>query len=47
MSQDINKPEYIDVDNVETNHDYHRQDQGGIVTAHNGVADKLLKNNDL
>ena len=46
MSQDPNKPEYIDAHNVETNHDYHRQDQGGMVTTHNGVADRLLSKND-
>lgn len=27
--------------------DFMRQDRGGMVTNHNGVADKLLKNNDL
>ena len=48
MSQDPNKPEYLDVDHVETNYDYHRQDEGGMVTTHNGVADRLLsKNNKL
>jgi hypothetical protein len=48
MSQDPNKPEIIDVDNVQTNYDYLRQDTGGMVTTHNGVADRLLsKNNKL
>ena len=41
------KPEYIDVNDVTVNHDYHRQDHGGIVTAHNGVADQLLRNDKL
>ena len=47
MSQDINKPEYLDDKDPEKNHDYWRQDHGGIVTAHNGVADQLLKNDEL
>ena len=48
MSQDPQKPEYIDVDNVQTNYDYLRQDEGGLITTHNGVADRLLsKNNKL
>jgi hypothetical protein len=29
------------------NYDYMRQDSGGVVTAHNGVADKLLQNDKL
>jgi hypothetical protein len=41
-----NKPEILDGD-PEKNLDYYRQDHGGMVTAHNGVADKLLKNNEL
>jgi len=45
--KDINQPEYLDDKDPEKNHDYWRQDHGGMVTAHNGVADKLLKNNDL
>ena len=48
MSQDPNKPEYIDVHNVTPDYDTLRQDHGGIITTHNGVADKLLsKNNKL
>jgi hypothetical protein len=43
---DSNKPEYIDVDNVQTNYDYLRQDEGGLITSHNGVADRLLSKND-
>lgn len=46
MSQDPNNPEIIDVHNVETDYDYLRQDSGGMVTAHNGVADRLLSKND-
>jgi len=34
-------------DDVEKNFDYMRQDAGGMVTNHNGVADKLLRNDDL
>jgi hypothetical protein len=41
-----NKPEILDGD-PEKNLDYYRQDHGGMVTKHNGVADKLLKNNKL
>lgn len=47
MSQDYHKPEIIDVHNVETDYDYLRQDAGGMVTAHNGVADQLLRNDQL
>lgn len=47
MSQDINQPEYLDDTDPERNYDYWRQDHGGIVTNHNGVADQLLKNNEL
>jgi len=48
MSQDHNKPEYIDVHGVTPDYNTLRQDHGGIVTAHNGVADRLLsKNNKL
>jgi hypothetical protein len=47
MSQDQSKPQYIDPADTPVDLDYHRQDAGGMVTAHNGVADKLLKNNDL
>ena len=44
---EYNKPEYLSNDDPEKNLDYWRQDHGGVVTNHNGVADKLLKNNDL
>lgn len=47
MTTPNDKPEYIDVNDVKVNHDYNRQDHGGIVTAHNGVADKLLQNDKL
>ena len=44
---DINNPEYLDDTDPEKNHDFYRQDHGGIITNHNGLADKLLQNNDL
>jgi len=44
---DINQPEYLDNTDPEKNWDYYRQDHGGMVTSHNGVADKLLQNDDL
>ena len=44
---DINQPEYLDNTDPEKNYNYYRQDHGGMVTNHNGVADKLLQNNDL
>lgn len=47
MSLDINQPEYLDDTDPERNHDYWRQDHGGTVTNHNGVADSLLKNDKL
>lgn len=47
MSLDHNKPEYIDVTDVTPDYNTLRQDAGGVVTNHNGVADKLLQNNDL
>jgi hypothetical protein len=47
MSDDFNKPEYLDDTDPEKNYDYLRQDYGGTITNHNGVADALLKNNDL
>jgi hypothetical protein len=37
----------IDTNDVNVDYDHLRQDSGGMVTNHNGVADKLLKNNDL
>jgi hypothetical protein len=42
-----NDPDYLDNTDPEKNHDYWRQDHGGMVTNHNGVADRLLVNNDL
>jgi len=44
---DYNQPEYLSDEDPEKNWNYWRQDHGGMVTQHNGVADKLLKNNDL
>jgi hypothetical protein len=44
---DINQPEYLDDTDPEKNYDYWRQDHGGTITNHNGVADKLLKNDKL
>jgi hypothetical protein len=42
-----NQPEYLDDKDPEKNWDYYRQDHGGVITTHNGVADKLLQNDDL
>jgi len=42
-----NTPEYLDNIDPEKNHDYYRQDHGGMVTNNNGIADKLLQNNEL
>lgn len=47
MSLNPNKPEIIDPTTTEVDYDYLRQDAGGMITSHNGVADKLLKNNQL
>ena len=44
---DHNNPDYLDSTDPEKNWDYYRQDHGGVVTNHNGIADRLLKNNDL
>jgi hypothetical protein len=41
------KPEYLDNTDPEKNFDFYRQDHGGMVTDENGVADRLLKNNEL
>jgi hypothetical protein len=38
---------YIDTDDVDHNIDYLRQDAGGMITNHNGLADKLLQNDKL
>lgn len=43
---DINKPEILDGD-PEFNEGAHRMDVGGLVTADNGIADRLLKNDKL
>jgi hypothetical protein len=42
-----NNPEYLSDTDPQKNLDFYRQDHGGMVTNHNGIADKLLKNNDL
>ena len=42
-----NQPEYLDDTDPEKNLDFYRQDNGGMITNHNGLADKLLQNNDL
>lgn len=34
-------------DSSEFNHDYFRQDHGGLITQDNGIADVILRNNDL
>ena len=49
MTASNETPHYLAADDsdVEHNPNYHRQDHGGMVTAHNGVADKLLKNDKL
>ena len=44
---DINKPEYLDDTDPEKNINFYRQDHGGMITNHNGMADKLLQNDDL
>ena len=43
----INKPEYLDDNDPTPNLDYLRQDHGGMITNHNGIADKLLQNDKL
>ena len=47
MDKDINKPEYLSDEDPVKNFDYYRQDHGGMITNHNGVADKLLQNDKL
>lgn len=42
----IDKPEILEGD-PEFNQDAHRWDRGGLVTADNGIADRLLKNDTL
>jgi hypothetical protein len=43
---DLNQPEYLDDKDPEKNHNYWRQDHGGMITNDNGVADRLLSNNN-
>jgi hypothetical protein len=43
----INNPEYLDDTDPKKNLDFYRQDNGGMITNHNGVADKLLQNDKL
>jgi|TARA_R110000868_G_C10837579_1_gene759803 hypothetical protein len=43
----MNNPEYLDNNDPEKNHDFYRQDNGGMITNHNGMADKLLQNDKL
>lgn len=38
---------YLTDEDPDFNPDAYRQDRGGLVTADNGIADRLLKNNDL
>lgn len=45
--QDPNTPHIIDTSDIKVNLDYYRQDHGDMVTNHNGVADKLLRNDKL
>lgn len=47
MSYDNTQPHYLDDTDPEKNYNYWRQDHGGTVTNHNGVADALLKNDQL
>jgi len=47
MNQTNHQPEIIDDDIPEHNSDVFRQDVGGLVTAHNGIADRLLMNDKL
>lgn len=44
---DYNQPELLDDNDPQKNWDYYRQDHGGMITNHNGVADKLLQNDKL
>ena len=48
MTTPHDNPHYLtDADDVPRDYNYLRQDSGGMATAHNGVADKLLKNDKL
>ena len=42
-----NRKSYLDDTDPEFNQDVYRQDKGGMITNHNGIADRLLKNDDL
>ena len=46
MENQIEKPDYLNDEDPEQDLDYQRQDKGGIITSHNGVADKLLSDNN-
>ena len=43
---DIHNPDYLNDQDPEKNLNYWRQDERGMVTNHNGVADRLLSVND-
>jgi len=43
----MNNPEYLDDTDPEKNFNYYRQDNGGMITTDNGLADRLLQNDDL
>lgn len=44
---DLNKPEHLPDTDPSLDLAYFRQDQGGMATTHNGVADRLLQNDQL
>jgi hypothetical protein len=48
MTTPNENPHYLSDDDADVvkNYDYLRQDHGGMVTKHNGVADRLLSKND-
>lgn len=41
-----NESEYLSDEDPEKDLEYQRQDKGGVITNHNGVADKLLSDNN-
>ena len=45
--ENYNDKSYLSDQDPEFNEDAYRQDRGGLVTTDNGIADRLLKNNDL
>ena len=47
IMNDTNQPEYLSDTDPVKNWDYYRQDHGGTITNHNGMADKLLQNDKL